>query len=88
VSERERIIDDCHSMKVGQAITFDRRVIADAFGRNSIFSDRPAIDGLLENLMGSNYGAFLATVDPLSGNVTISRHEPGDERGREDWDRR
>jgi hypothetical protein len=87
LSDREYVHRIAYSMKVGQQATFDLRLIQNAFPA-PLLSDRPPVDGLLESLIGANYGTFRATVDPMKREVTLSRHEESKERVREDWDRR
>ncbi|MGI9498450.1 MAG: hypothetical protein ACR2P3_00295 [Geminicoccaceae bacterium] len=88
----EYIVQCCHTMKIGQHWCIDRRIFDDAFGWGMYegldrYAKNPR-ERLLNRLMGSGYGAFIVEQDAMTGNYTVSRHEPGDRLVYTEADRR
>jgi hypothetical protein len=84
---RESIKDECYSMDNGQRLNVAGELFRDAFPYDP-FTGRPSIDAFLETMISSNYGAWTVQHNRLDDIYVISRHKPGNERVREDWDRR
>lgn len=76
-----------YSMKIGQELKISRRTMNEAFpcGWPSIYNT--PVESLLSSLIGSGCGAFRASEDLMTGDVTVSRHEESDKRYYVDPDR-
>ena len=84
---RQYIQDACYDMEHGEQVGIEGHRLREAFPHNR-FTGRPTMDAFLESMIGSNYGAWKIEHDRVTDRYFISRHEPGNERVREDWDRR
>lgn len=87
----ENLICSAFSMKEGQCMFIPKQLFKKAFPESAIgtFIDgRSPEDRFLENLPGTNYGAYKLQRDIITGDLTLSRQPCGKERVREDCDRR
>jgi hypothetical protein len=85
------LLEVAWSMKPGECLRITRWEFNEAFPHSVIgamIDGRSPEDRFLEKLPGTNYGAYRLHKDILTGDYTLSRHECGTERLREDWDRR
>jgi len=86
-SERQRIVDQCHAMRMGQCLRIYHEDQEHFHPGWRAYADN-AREDLLNSLMGSGYGAFLINTDPMTGDWIVSRHEPGERRVYIEADRR
>lgn len=75
---REQILQQINRLKVGQAYRIEPYDM-------ELFEPHPldryadnAKEVLLNNLIGSAYGAFTVEIDPIKHHATVTRHEPGE----------
>jgi hypothetical protein len=87
MAERDFIQMHVDRLNLGQCVTFDGLVFARAFpcGFPSIYNT--SVEAFLSRQVGSAWGCIRAEQDPLTGNVTVSRHEEGQHRVYVDPDR-
>jgi hypothetical protein len=87
--DKKHIIQMAWNMQEGQLLNISREDFDEAFPANYLpYGDqRPPVDRFLEQLPGVNYGAYKLEQD-YKGDYVLSRHPCGDEKVREDWDRR
>ena len=79
---------ECYRMKEGERVTVERRMFQDAFtyGFPTIYwTPREAF---LSSMIDSGRGTFRVSQNLETGNYTISRHKPENERYYVDPDRR
>ncbi len=74
---RQYIIATCRTLALDEEEHFDKRVVRAGFP--AIVGGRSSEDQILDNLPGSNYGAFLCRRDVATGDYIVSRHEPSGE---------
>ena len=84
----DSIVAKPRSKLTGQAMRITNDDLHDAFPSHLLIDPSPAEDQLLEKLPGANYGQYLLTKNLLTQDYTLTCHECGTTRVRNDWDRR
>lgn len=86
---KEDCLEILNGMKVGEFVTFDRRIYYEAFqvGFLNQYAET-ADDACLNCLVGSAWGTYEIKHNPENGDVTISRHKEVSVRTYQAADRR
>jgi hypothetical protein len=79
---RQYVVETCLKLALDEEARFDRSVVRAGFP--AAVGGRPSEDQILDNLPGSNYGAFRCRRDVATGDYIVSRHEPSGEPIRRD----
>lgn len=86
----DHLRDICRSMNVGEAVTFDRTALNEAFPVSmwsDFFERGSSVDQLLGGLIGSAW-IYRTHEDPMTGDITIHRVAETGKRWNVDPDRR
>lgn len=85
VHVKEITLAKARSLRVGQAMRISIVTLQDCFGGPW---GRPPLDDLLEQLPGSNFGAYRTFQEPITRDILLTCHDTDGVRVRHDWDRR
>ena len=79
---RQCVVETCLKLALDEEARFDRSVVRAGFP--AAIGGRASENQILDNLPGSNYGAFQCRRDVATGDYVVSRHEPSGEPIRRD----
>jgi hypothetical protein len=79
---RQYVVETCLKLALDEEARLDRSVVRTGFP--AAVGGRPSEDQILDNVPGSNYGAFLCRRDVATGDYIVSRHEPSGKPIRRD----